>query len=71
MSNKIAKTPKPSSTELLNLAARIDTLADSFKQYGMAQQCLKGASSSIRSAVGHAMQEIQDEEIVVDEENEE
>ena len=65
MKNAIAKTPKPSATELLNLAARLETMADAFKKYGSAYNFIGNAASSLRSAVGHAMIEIQEEEIVI------
>ena len=61
MLTAIEKTPKPSATELLNIAARLDTLADTFKKYESAYNHLRGAASNVRSAVGHAMVEIEAE----------
>lgn len=63
MENSIARTPKPSATELLNLAARLETLANTFKKYASTYNYLNGAAMNVRSAVGHAMLEIQSEEI--------
>lgn len=65
MENAIAKTPKPSATELLNLAARLETLANTFKKYESTYNYLNGAAMNVRSAVGHAMLEIRDEEIEI------
>lgn len=63
---QVSKTPRPSTQELLNLAARLDTMADACTKYGMTQNYLNSAAQNLRSAVGHAMKELQDEEIVVE-----
>ena len=65
----VVKTPKATTTELLNLAARIETMAGAFKQYGMTAGYLTNAANNLRGAVGHAMKEVQDEETVVEPED--
>ena len=65
----MVKTPKATPTELLNLAARCETMASAFAKYGMTAACINNAAQSLRSAVGHAMKEVQDEETIVEPED--
>ncbi len=67
---EVAKTPKATPTELLNLAARCETMAGAFQKYGSTAQSLQSAAYALRSAVGHAMKEVQDEETVLEVETE-
>ncbi len=61
----VAKTPRPTTQELLNMAARLETMAQTFEKYGQTQNYLNSAAQTVRSAVGHAMKELQDQETIV------
>jgi hypothetical protein len=62
----LIKAPKATPIELLNLAARLETMSNSFEKYGMTFNMLHGAASNLRSAIGHAMLEIQQEVTVIE-----